>query len=194
MVNTTQANYVNPLNAKDVMKAEVELRKQIDQITDFLRKYVPGYENCVVKYTSEHLGVRESRRIMGDYVLNIDDLRAGRRFDDVVVHKANFTVDIHNPDGAGQANGLAEVVSPYDIPYRCLLPKNVENLIVSGRCISSTHEALASFRIMSVCTALGEAAGVAAAIAVEDNVAPRQVDVRKIQTALTEKGADLFSK
>lgn len=194
MVNTTQANYVNPLNAKDVMKAEVELRKQIDQITDFLRKYVPGYENCVVKYTSEHLGVRESRRIMGDYVLNIDDLRAGRRLDDVVVHKANFTVDIHNPDGAGQANGLAEVVSPYDIPYRCLLPRNVENLIVSGRCISSTHEALASFRIMSVCTALGEAAGVAAAIAVEDNVAPRQVDVRKIQTALTEKGADLFSK
>ena len=131
---------------------------------------------------------------MGDYVLNIDDLRAGRRFDDVVVHKANFTVDIHNPDGAGQAYGVAEAVSPYDIPYRCLLPKNVENLIVSGRCISSTHEALASFRIMSVCTALGEAAGVAAAIAVEDNVAPRQVDVRKIQTALTEKGADLFSK
>lgn len=193
LVNTTQSNYVNPLNTAELVKAEIELRNQIGQITEFLRAHVPGYENCQVKYSSELVGIRESRRITGEYVLEIDDLRAGRRFEDVVVHKANFTVDIHNPDGGGQAHGLAEVVRPYDIPYRCLLPLNVDNLLVTGRCISSTHESLASFRIMSVCMALGEAAGIAAAIAVEDGVTPRSASISKIQEALTAKGADLFS-
>ena len=164
LVNTTQANGINPLSSKDIIKAEIELRRQINAVTDFLRKNVPGYENCVIKSTANTLGVRESRRIMGEYQLCLDDLRAGKRFDDVVVHKANFTVDIHNPDGSGQANGLAEVVKAYDIPYRCLIPLKVDNLVVTGRCISSTHEALASFRISTVCMALGEAAGIAAAV------------------------------
>ncbi len=193
LVNTSQANHIDPLNSRDIVKAEIELRKQIDEITQFLRENVPGYENCVIKSTANTLGVRESRRILGDYILDIEDLRAGRRFKDVVVHRANFTVDIHNPDGGGQANEIAEVVQPYDIPYRCLLPRNVENLIVTGRCISCTHEALASFRISTVCMALGEAAGVAAALAVKENITPRMVEVNKIQTVLLENGADLFS-
>ena len=193
LVNTTQCNYINPLCTEDLVKAEIVLRQQIDEITNFLRQYVPGYENCTVKFSADTMGVRESRRIMGEYVLNVDDLRAGRRFEDVVVHKANFTVDIHNPDGGGQAEGLAEVVKAYDIPYRCLVPQNVDNLLVTGRCISATHEAMASFRIMSVCMALGEAAGIAAAIAAEQDVTPRALDVRFVQNALTAKGADLFS-
>lgn len=192
LVNTTQCNYINPLCTEDLVKAEVVLRRQIDEITAFLRQYVPGYENCTVKFSADTMGIRESRRIMGDYVLNVDDLRAGRRFEDVVVHKANFTVDIHNPDGGGQAEGLAEVVKAYDIPYRCLVPQNVENLLVTGRCISATHEAMASFRIMSVCMALGEAAGIAAAIAAEENVSPRKVNVKQIQDVLVAKGANLF--
>ena len=193
LVNTTQCNYINPLCTEDLVKAEVVLRKQIDEITNFLRQYVPGYENCNVKFSADTMGVRESRRIMGGYVLSVEDLRAGRRFEDVIVHKANFTVDIHNPDGGGQAEGLAEVVHPYDIPYRCLVPQNVENLLVTGRCISATHEAMASFRIMSVCMALGEASGIAAAIAAEQGVRPRELDVKLVQNALTAKGADLFS-
>ena len=193
LVNTTQCNYINPLCTEDLVKAEVALRKQIDEITNFLRQYVPGYENCSVKFSADTMGVRESRRIMGGYVLSVEDLREGRRFEDVVVHKANFTVDIHNPDGGGQAEGLAEVVHPYDIPYRCLVPQNVENLLVTGRCISATHEAMASFRIMSVCMALGEASGIAAAIAAEQGVTPRELDVKLVQDALIAKGADLFS-
>lgn len=194
LVNTTQVNYVNPLKSRDIVKSEIELRHQIDEITEFLRKYVDGYENCRVKSTADTLGVRESRRITGDYALTVDDLRAGRRFEDVVVHKANFVVDIHNPDGGGQADGLAEVVHPYDIPYRCLLPQHVENLIVTGRCISTTHEALASYRIMSVCMALGEAAGIAAALSIDEDTAPRKLDYKLIQKELTARGADLFSK
>lgn len=194
LVNTTQVNYVNPLNSRDIVKSEIELRHQIDEITEFLRKNVEGFENCWVKSTADTLGVRESRRIMGDYVLDVDDLRAGRRFEDVVVHKANFVVDIHNPDGGGQANGLAEVVHPYDIPYRCLLPKYIENLIVTGRCISATHEALASYRIMSVCMALGEAAGIAAALSIDEDTSLRKLDYKLIQKELTIRGADLFSE
>lgn len=193
LVNTTQANNINPLDTKDLIKAELELRQQINTITQFLREYVPGYEHCTIKSTANTLGVRESRRIMGEYVLNIEDLRIGRRFPDVVVHKANFTVDIHNPDGPGQAHGLAEVVQAYDIPYRCLVPLEVENLLVTGRCISCTHEALASLRISTVCMALGEAAGIASALSIKVGKTVRNLEVEKVQKALTDKGADLFS-
>lgn len=193
LVNTTQANDIDPLNPGDILRAEVELRHQIDTIIEFLRKYVPGYENCTVKTGASTLGVRESRRILGEYVLDVEDLRAGRRFPDVVVHKANFVVDIHNPVGGGQEFGLAEVVKPYDIPYRCLIPRTVENLLLAGRCISGTHEAMASFRVMSICMAMGEAAGIAAAISAETGISPRKVAVDDIQKALMAKGADLHS-
>ena len=170
----------------------MELRRQIDQITDFLRKYVPGYENCRIRSTASTLGVRESRRIIGEYILNEDDLRVGRRFKDVVVHNANFVIDIHNPTGGGQAYGLAEVVKPYDIPYRCLIPKKIDNLILNGRCISGTHHAHASYRVMTICMALGEAAGIAAALSVQNDVCPRNLDVKEIQKVLLERGAVLF--
>lgn len=192
LVNTTQVNYVNPLNHQDVMRAELELRNQIDQINAFLKKYVPGYEQCRVKMTADTLGIRESRRIMGEYILHEDDLRSGKRFEDVVVHKANFVVDIHNPTGGGQAYGLAEVVQPYDIPYRCLIPEKTDYLILTGRCISGTHQAHASYRIMTVCMALGEAAGIAAALSVKEHVMPRKMDYHEIQKVLVEKGAVLF--
>lgn len=193
LVNTTQANDIDPLSSEDILKAEVELRHQIDKIVTFLQKYVPGYENCTVKTGASTLGVRESRRILGEYVLDVEDLRAGRRFPDVIVHKANFVVDIHNPVGGGQEFGLAEVVKPYDIPYRCLVPRTVQNLLLAGRCISGTHEAMASFRVMSICMAIGEAAGIAAAIAIDTKVSPREVAAQSIQKELTAKGADLYS-
>ena len=146
-----------------------------------------------MKTGASTLGVRESRRVLGEYVLDIEDLRTGRRFPDVVVHKANFVVDIHNPAGGGQEFGLAEVVKPYDIPYRCLIPRGVENLLLAGRCISGTHEAMASFRVMSICMAMGEAAGIAAAISAETGVSPRSVKAEQIQKILLAKGADLYS-
>lgn len=192
LVNTTQLNYINPLNPEEVIKAELELRRQIDRVTDFLRKHVPGYENCRIRSTASTLGVRETRRIMGQYILHEDDLRVGRRFEDVVVHNANFVIDIHNPTGGGQANGLAEVVRAYDIPYRCLIPESLDNLVLTGRCISGTHQAHASYRIMTVCMALGEAAGIAAALAVKNEIRPRELDAGKIQAVLLERGAVLF--
>ncbi len=191
-VNTTQANGVLPTDSRAVMQAELVLRKQIEQVTDFLRRYVPGYQNCYIKTTASTLGVRESRRFTGEYVLNDNDLRNGRRFNDVVVHDANCVIDIHNPTGGGQAEGLPEVVKPYDIPYRCLIPEKIDNLILSGRCISGTHRAHASYRIMSICMAIGEAAGVAAALSSRLGVNPRKLDYKKVQQVLIEKGIVLF--
>ena len=193
LVNTTQVNHINPLKQTEIVKAEAELRHQIDCITNFLRTYVPGSENSRINTGASTLGVSERRRNTREYILEVEDLRAGRRFDDVIVHKANFVVDIHNPVGGGQEYGLAEVIKPYDIPYRCLIPLNVENLLLAGRCISGTHEAMASFRVMSICMAMGEAAGIAAALSITANVSPRQLNVESIQKELTAKGADLFS-
>jgi hypothetical protein len=100
-----------------------------------------GYENCRVISSATTLGVRETRRLMGEYVLTAEDLAAGARFPDAVVHKAEFIVDIHNPAGAGQAEAKIQYVRPYDLPYRCFVPLKAENLLVAGRAISGTHRA-----------------------------------------------------
>lgn len=194
LVNTTQANQIDPLAPLDLFKAECILREQIIRITQFLKEQVPGYQQCYIKHVATTLGIRESRRIMGEYVLKDDDLRAGRRFDDVVVHKANFVVDIHNPTGGGQAEGLAEVVHPYDIPYRCLIPETLDGLVLAGRCISGTHRAHASYRIMTIAFAVGEASGIAAALAAQRSLTPRQLGAKPVQEQLQKNGAILFEQ
>lgn len=121
-------------------------------------------------------------------------MAAGKRFSDVAVHKAEFIVDIHNPEGAGQAEERIQYVMPYDLPYRCFVPLKVENLLTAGRCISGTHRAHASYRVMSICMAMGEAVGMAAALCVREGCTPRTLDVKKLQAALESKGVDLYSK
>ena len=191
-INATQANGYNTLTPEGVLGAECEIRGQIDQIIQFLRKYIPGYAGCKLKGSGSTLGVRETRRIMGDYVISDRDVETGTRQPDVVVHKAWFLIDIHNPSGGGQAEGHSQPAIPYDIPYRSMLPVGLEGLITSGRCISGTHRAHASYRIGGVCLATGQAAGTAAALAALERVTPRQLDVRKIQEALEKQGAVLF--
>ncbi len=192
VINTTQMNGINALDTGDVEHAELELRGQIDRVTEFLRKHVDGYQHCRVKSTPTTLGVRETRRFMGGYVLDDEDLRSGRRFSDVVVHNASFIVDIHNPTGSAQAEGVPEKVKPYDIPYRCLVPARVDGLLLSGRCISGTHRAHASYRVMSICMAIGEASGAAAALAARARVEPRSLDPRLVQQVLLSRGAALY--
>jgi ribulose 1,5-bisphosphate synthetase/thiazole synthase len=193
-VNTTQRNGVDATRVQDLYPAEVDLRCQIEALLRFFRENLPGYENCRSVASGATLGVRESRRIMGEYVVTAEELAAGKRFEDVVVHKAEFIVDIHNPAGAGQAEASIQYVHPYDLPYRCFVPLQVENLLTAGRCISGTHRAHASYRVMSICMAMGEAVGTAAALCARLGCTPRTLDVKKLQSALTEKGVDLFSE
>lgn len=191
-VNTTQVNRVDITKIEQIFPADYELRQQINLLRDFLRENLPGYENIKVIGSGTTTGVRESRRIMGDYVIDADELSAGKRFPDVIVHDALFIVDIHNPDGAGQAEEKIQYCQPYDLPYRCFLPKGLEGLMVAGRCISGTHRAHASYRVMSICMAMGEAVGIAAALSVEKGCTPRQLDVTLLQKTMMDKGIVLF--
>ncbi|MBI9095916.1 MAG: FAD-dependent oxidoreductase [Sphaerochaeta sp.] len=193
MINATQKNYVDTLSSKSLSDAEAKVRKQIQTIHTFLQTVAPGYENSFIQGSSSTMGIRESRRINGEYILQDDDIETGRTFSDVVVHRANFLIDIHNPDGGGQAEGVTKSAQAYDIPYRCLVPKDVKNLLIAGRAISGTHRAHASYRVMNICMPMGQAAGIAAALCVESGVSPLDLDVSVLQDRLIALGVDLFS-
>ena len=121
---------------------------------------------------------------MGLHSLTRQDLVSGRSWPDGIVRSANFVIDIHNPTGGGQAEGFAAKVKPYDIPYGCLVPKEIDGLLLAGRCISGSHDAHASYRVQCIAMATGAAAGAAAAQAARRKVQPRAVDVADVQTAL----------
>lgn len=193
-VNTTQANGVDSTKVETLYAAELELREQMEILQNFFREKLPGYESCKIVSSAATTGVRESRRITGDYRITGEECASGARFPDVIVHKADFLVDIHNPAGAGQADKNIQYCKPYDLPYGCFVPKKVEGLYVAGRCISGTHRAHASYRVMSICMAMGEAVGVAAALCAKDGCTPRQLDVPTLQRELTDMGIDLFSE
>ena len=194
MVNATQENRIDPLNPADVFKAEVSLRRQIGKIVDFLKNNIPGFADIRIKGSASTLGVRESRRILGRYQITEADLMAGREYPDTVVHKANFCLDIHNPSGAGQSvHAEKRPVTPplYDIPFSAMCPIGCNNLITAGRCISGTHVAHSSYRVMRICMAMGQAAGAAAAVMRETNTDTASVDVALIRRHLIERGVAL---
>ncbi len=191
-VNTTQANGVDITKIDHIFPAEVELRGQMELLVEFFRAHLPGYENCRCVSSGTTTGVRESRRVMGDYVITAEELAQGKRFDDAVVHRAEFVVDIHNPAGAGQAEAQIQYCEPYDLPYRCFTPRGIENLYTAGRCISGTHRAHASYRVMSICMAMGEAVGIAAAMCARKGCTPRTLDVGELQRTMAALGIELF--
>ena len=194
MVNATQENFIDPLNPMSVYKAEVSLRSQIGKIVDFLKNNIPGFADITIKGSASTLGVRESRRIMGKYILTEQDLLAGREFPDSVVHRANFPLDIHNPAGPGQSvdeEKCPPAPKPYDIPFSAMCPLGCSNLITAGRCISGTHVAHSSYRVMRICMAMGQAAGAAAAIMSNESLTAESVDPKRIRKHLIDRGVKL---
>lgn len=187
-VNMSRVNGVDPTLPESYTNGELEARKQIYPIMEYLKGYVPGFENAWLDRTAPFLGIRESRVTVGRYVLTADDILACRRFDDAIA-VASYPVDLHHPKGGDCT--LQYCGDCYDIPYRTLVPAKVENLLVAGRCSSFTHEAMASTRVMSTCMALGEAAGRAARIALRTGVKPSEVDVDALRRELRETGAYL---
>src|SRR5678815_5699733 len=146
------------------------------QISEFLRRYVPGFEKAYVMQSGVNIGVRETRRILGEYQLTADDVLSARKFEDAIARGA-YPVDIHNPKGAGTVLKRLPAGEAYDIPLRCLLPKNTERVIVAGRCISGSHEAHSSYRVIPIVMATGQAAGICAALAARSGGRPRDVPV-----------------
>lgn len=200
----------------DLTQAEIGIREQIWKLWAFLRQQ-PGFERCTIRQTSSQVGPRESRQAIGDYILTGDDVQQGRKFGDTIA-RGSWWIDIHCPLGHAYPVHLCIIECPrreacpfwvaehdrtmrhradlyppdddwYDIPYRCLTPQRVDNLLVSGRCISATHQGMAGARVMGTCIAVGQATGTAAALAMRSGLSPRQLDVAELQAALRADGA-----
>jgi ribulose 1,5-bisphosphate synthetase/thiazole synthase len=190
VVNSSRITGVLGIDAWDLSRAEMIGRAQVDQIAAFLRDYVPGFARSYVAQTGVQVGVRETRRILGEYVLTAEDVLTARKFDDVIA-RGTYPVDIHNPAGKGTVLRTVPPGDAYDIPLRCLLPRDVEGILTSGRCISGTHEAHSSYRVTPTAMATGQAAGVCAALAAQRHRWPRVVPVEDVQAELIRQGADL---
>lgn len=189
-VNMTRVVDIDPLDPGDLTRAEIDSRLQAMQLLDFFRKRVPGFENARLAGTGAQVGIRESRRIVGRYTLTREDVLSARRFDDAVARSA-YPIDIHNPSGTGTTTHRLPPGATYEIPYRCMLPVNREQLLVAGRCISTTHEALASTRLTPTVMTLGQAAGTAAAIVRQRRIRLGDIDTNELRAALIEDGVDL---
>jgi hypothetical protein len=189
-VNMTRVKGVDGTDPRSLSVGEIEARRQIHDIHQYLVSYVPGFEQAQFTKAAPFLGIRETRRIVGQYVMNRDDILACRRFDDAIA-VGSYPIDLHRPNDTGCT--LEWCGDCYDIPYRSLLPQRIDNLLVAGRCISTTHEAMAAIRVMSTCMATGEAAGRAARIAVGDGVSPSRVNVPKLREELVARGVYLRS-
>ena len=181
--NTTRIVKLDPTDPVAVTKAELEAREQVFEMHNFLKNNIPGFESSYVLTTAMQIGIRESRMIKGEYTLTQEDLKSLARFEDAIA-VANYDIDIHNPEGSGTSHYYFGKGEWYEIPYRCLLPLGTTNLLVAGRCISSTHEAQASYRIMPFCAELGQAAGAAISVAKESRKALRDIDVKQLQQIL----------
>lgn len=186
-VHMTRIPNVDATDPLQLTRAEVEGRRQVQEYHRFLRDRVPGFERSVLVATSSAIGVRESRRVIGDYVLTRDDVLGARRFaDEIALCGAPIEDHLAGTDTRWTYVPHSGV---YGIPYRCLLPRAIEGMLVAGRCFSASHDAHASARSMATCMAMGQAAGTAAALAAAAGTTPRNVDVATLHRRLAEGGA-----
>jgi len=155
---------VDGLNVRHLTRVEVESRKMIMKGLKSFREHVPGFEDAFLVEFAPQMGIRETRRIVGEYTLTKEDAMAGRRFDDAVAR------------------------GPFDVPYGCLVPKEVDGVLAAGRCISTTHEAQGVIRNIPPCLITGQAAGTAAALAAKKSIKPRKLDTRLLKQALKKQG------
>lgn len=188
VVNTTRVLNRLGVRGHDLARAEVEGRQQVYHVADFLTRRVPGFGGAYLLETPTQIGVRETRRIVGDYTLTADDILTARKFEDAIAAGA-YPIDIHDPASDRLVTKRLPLGDYYTIPYRCLLPKGGENWLVAGRCISATHEAFAAFRVSAIVMAIAQAAGTAAAMAVAAGIGPRAVDPQALRARLSARGA-----
>ena len=179
--NTTRVIRRDATDTLDMTAAELEGRRQTAELFALFKRRSPRFKDAYLVKTAAQIGVRESRRVMGAYVLTVDEVVEAARFADGIA-RSNYPVDIHSPTGEGTIIRCLAPGEFYEVPYRCLVPQNVDNLLIGSRCISATHEAHSSLRVMPVVAGIGEAAGVAAAWAAREGILPREVDGARLKT------------
>ena len=183
-VNMSRVSGVDATDPQQYTAAEMLSCEQNEEVVRYLKKYIPGFENAYVDRVSPFMGIRETRRIEGEYEMTEQDMFDCAKFDDSIAVCA-YPVDQHHPVGGDCT--LVWCPDCYDIPYRTLVPKKIDGLLVAGRCLSMTHLALASARVMGPAMATGEAAGKAAALSIKEGVQPRNINVKDLQKALLEE-------
>ena len=188
--NTTRIVKHNPTNPFELSRAEAEARRQVHETVAFLKNNSKAFSESTIISIATEIGVRESRMLNGEHILTVDEIKGCKYFDDAIA-LGNYDIDIHNPEGSGTSHYYFKPGEFYSIPYRCLLPKEYDNLLVAGRCISVTHEAQASIRIMAIFSCLGEAAGTATALAKHENTGVHGVNISELRCRLVNNGAIL---
>jgi hypothetical protein len=199
-INATRVHGIDGTDPDALSRAEVETQRQMYEVSQFLRRCVPGFDRAWLLDASYRVGVRESRHIVGQYVLTLDDVLAGRDFPDTVARGA-YPLDLHDLRPGAEVLGtkvgghgvtLRRIDRAYGIPFRCLIPEAVDALVIAGRAIAASHEAAGSVRGQAVCMATGHAAGTIAAVSARAGVTPRHVDVGAVQRTLEDQQAILF--
>ncbi len=188
--NVTRVLESDGSDARSLSRAEIEGRLQVWEFMEqFLKPHVPGFARSYIVWTAAKIGVRETRRIVGEYVITRDDIWDFVKFPDVI-NCGSYPIDIHSPTDATTEFPMDHFYGGkyWTIPYRALVPLEVDNLMVAGRCLSATHEAMAAVRCMANTIGMGEAAGFAAALSARGGVQPRSLDYRDVQRALLKHG------
>jgi FAD dependent oxidoreductase len=189
VTNMTRVSGVDATDVEALSRAEREGRLQAFEYARFLRDKVPGYEHAILGGLSTQIGVRETRRIRGEYWLTKEDVLAARKFTDAIA-RCGAPIEEHHAGESTRWEYLPDG-EHVDIPYRALLPLKIEGMLVAGRCLSASHDAHASVRSIGQCLAMGQAAGVAAALAAESRIDPRSIDPTELRHRLTQMGAIL---
>ena len=190
MINTIRQVGVDGTCASSISDATITGRAENFKLWEIAKKHFPGFENSRIRAIAPSIGIRETRRLCGEYILSPEDIINGKEFYDSIA-VSGYGFDLPHPlKPSFQPLEKAQRKSPYtEIPYRCLLPKEISNLLVAGRCISAQRDALGPIRVMGVCIAQGEAAGIAAMLAVKNNTSFKNVDIKKLKSLLKERGA-----
>ncbi len=186
-VNSTRIVGIDPTDVEDVTHAEQVLREQMLELYQFMKENIPGMENCVLLGSAPESGIRESRRIVGYTQITADDVLGVRKFEDRIA-RGTYSIDIHNPSGTGTVFKKIPPNDYYTIPYSALLPRDADNLIVAGRSICATHEAMSAIRIMPITSCMGEAAGIAASMAIDGDAAAKDIRVSTLQDKIVSYG------
>lgn len=186
-INTTRVHGIDGTNVYDLTKAEFEARHQVRVLVEFFRSYVPGFEHAYISSTAPEIGIRETRRIIGEYTLNREDVLEVHQFSDNIAQCA-YMIDIHDRKSTQLFYTPVPEGRSYGIPYRCLIPKGYDGILFAGRCISASQEAQGSVRVMPPSFSIGQAAGTAAALAVIHGTSVREVDIALLQKTLVRFG------
>ena len=188
-LNLTRTTNINATDPDDLTRAEIEERKKVVEAIKALREdKVPGLENIYLISMAPQVGIRESRRIVGEYIITKEDVLEGRTFPDCIA-KGAYPIDIHDPKGGPHYFYFIKEGRSYDVPYRSIVPKRVDNLLIAGRAVSCDHDALGSVRNQATVAAIGHAAGAAAAFASLHALAPRAINVQALRSLLRKQGA-----